>query len=366
VKGELQNAADSAALAAAQALPDGPGQVRLAAQNVAASNSAANNAVALQVGQSQDVELGDWDDETRIFTPLSGSSENEATAVRVNCHLRADRGTQLNLFFAPVIGTDSMNLRAVAVACLDVVKCGRFVGLDSAVVTSGYVDSYDSSKGTYQSQNPGDQGNVCSNGDISIQNATVNGNASPGEGYAVNVSGQGSVSGSTDPHKKLLEGPPVDPGNASSYNDNDLIDPMWFDDFGNLKIPANKSLTLPGGVYFFSKDFTVNGTLTFTSPATIYIQGKVSISGQGLINESQMPGNLLVYPLSDTNVTLSMNNSFYGVVYAPLAQLTVTGNADYYGAALAKSLKLVTSGGVHYDEALEPIIDEQSRPVLKQ
>ena len=84
------------------------------------------------------------------------------------------------------------------------------------------------------------------------------------------------------------------------------------------------------------------------------------------MSRTLLTGGLFVYPLSDTNVTLSMNNSFYGVVYAPLAQLTVTGNADYYGAALAKSLKLVTSGGVHYDEALEPIIDEQSRPVLKQ
>ena len=97
----LQNAADSAAVSAARALPD-----REAATNAAiewaAKNFAAGENVTLQ---PEDVEFGIWDDTTASFTVLEEEDDGTPNAVRINCRRDEENGKSLNLFFAPLLGT---------------------------------------------------------------------------------------------------------------------------------------------------------------------------------------------------------------------------------------------------------------------
>jgi len=98
-KTQLQNAADAAARAAAVAIPDGPPVVRTTTERVAVANQASRNPVT--VFPTEDVEIGQWNQGTATFTPLSGDQENDANAVRVTCVLSEPRAISSICFLLP-------------------------------------------------------------------------------------------------------------------------------------------------------------------------------------------------------------------------------------------------------------------------
>jgi hypothetical protein len=63
---------------------------------------------------------------------------------------------------------------------------------------------------------------------------------------------------------------------------------------------------------------------------------------------------------------VSGTSAFYGFVYAPNSQITITGNAGYYGGAMGRSLVMNNNGGVHADESLPPVQEVPSQPILVQ
>ena len=192
-RSQLQAAADAGARAGILALGDGPNGAKLLAQNAAQDNEVAGSSVV--VLPQEDIELGRWDTVTRVFTPLSGSAESDADSVRITCRCLASRTTAVPTFFARAMGTDSVDVAASAIARSGAI-CGVFVGLDSIVMNGGgtYTDSYNSTLGSYGSQPAGDNGHICSDADITINDGAVNGNAIPGQGDTVTSSG--TVTGS--------------------------------------------------------------------------------------------------------------------------------------------------------------------------
>jgi Flp pilus assembly protein TadG len=111
VQGDLQAAADAAALAAASGLSIDDVTTRDRAVKYAMKNYAAGSGVDLQ---SSDIELGYWDRVTG-FTPVD-SSGARPNAVRVTARLSEDRGTAVGLFLASVLGVDSINMSASSIA----------------------------------------------------------------------------------------------------------------------------------------------------------------------------------------------------------------------------------------------------------
>lgn len=110
---DLQNAADAGAMSGARALNDGREEAILAAKNWAGKNIAAGQSVAVA---DEDVEIGRWDADAATFTVVPANSSDAPNAVRVTCRRTSGRGNPLNLFFAPIIGTDSANLTVSAIA----------------------------------------------------------------------------------------------------------------------------------------------------------------------------------------------------------------------------------------------------------
>ncbi|OAI55041.1 hypothetical protein AYO47_02650 [Planctomyces sp. SCGC AG-212-M04] len=125
---ELQTAADSAALAAAHALPTSRSAATIAAQTWAAKNRAAKSSVSLVT--YEDIEFGAWDSATATFTPLPMTSMTAPNAIRVTCRRLASRGTGLKLFFAATFGTKSTDLRVSAIARVK----DDVLGLNAALV----------------------------------------------------------------------------------------------------------------------------------------------------------------------------------------------------------------------------------------
>lgn len=113
-KAELQNCADSAAIAGARGLLDSPESAESRAEYFAERNSSAGEPV--EFSPNEDLEFGVWDSTSRTFTALAAGSESEATAVRITTRRSSARNNALPLFFARLFGRNSANVSAIAIA----------------------------------------------------------------------------------------------------------------------------------------------------------------------------------------------------------------------------------------------------------
>jgi len=109
VRSQLQIAADSAALAGASSLAEGPQAVFTTADRFARYHTSGGCQLFLL---HDDVELGFWDRKTREFLP----GVNGINAVRVCVRRSAAAGNPAPLFFARALGKATVDLSAQAVA----------------------------------------------------------------------------------------------------------------------------------------------------------------------------------------------------------------------------------------------------------
>ncbi len=112
-KADLQTSIDAAALAGASALSLGPDAARARAIEYAQKNSVFMNDVVLTAG---DIEIGEWNPNTRSFSVVDPDDEPFGNSVRVTGHLTEARGNPLALLFARVVGSDTADVRAQSVA----------------------------------------------------------------------------------------------------------------------------------------------------------------------------------------------------------------------------------------------------------
>jgi hypothetical protein len=100
---------------------------------------------------------------------------------------------------------------------------------------------------------------------------------------------------------------------------------------------------------------TGNGQIVVAPGASIeyYSRGNVNISGNGIINANGVPKDFALIGLpSCTSIQYSGNAKFTGTIYAPSADMTISGNGDTAGAFVGKSVKIGGNGVFHFDEAL--------------
>jgi Flp pilus assembly protein TadG len=371
VRSQLQNAADAGAMAGADALGNGSSAAQAAAQTFAQSNTVAGTSVS--VVPAQDIELGTWDKVALTFTPLSGAAQSNANAVRVTCRVSQARGNALNFFFARIFNQTTADVSAQSVATGAPVKCGPFIGVQSVDMSgSAYTDSFDSSMGPYSGGSAGNQGHVCSNGPISMSGSSeVNGDAHPGKGYTLKTSGSASVSGSQTPLTTALNEHAVDPGDAATVNNNKTI-PLTakgknpLDSHGNFSLSGSDTVTLQPGTYYFAK-FQLSGSssVSLTGKTIFYCTDQVDLSGGTFFNPSQQAADCQIYGMGN-KVSLSGSSDFYGVVYAPSADIDRSGSSDFYGMMVGATLKLSGSGGLHYDESLGTLSGIQASAQIVQ
>lgn len=246
---------------------------------------------------------------------------------------------------------------------------------DGDVTMSGqaFIDSYDSDTGTYASQavntDPvtGDtyanaNGGVGSNMNISA-NGQVNvmGDANPGPGGSVSETGQVHINGSTDPaaEERELEIPTYNPTIAASGS---LSGTTTLGDgtyrYTEISLASRKTVTINGDVimYIDGKIKTSGQSQILINPGAslVIYQGdaEIQMSGQGIVNSSGAPPDLLIYSSSTSRVKLSGQADFYGAIYAPGAYIQYTGQADIFGAIVGDEIKTSGQAELHYDEAL--------------
>lgn len=109
VRSQLQTAADSAALAGAGAMNLSSADVQAIAQQFASANSVSGRSIQLN---ANDIEYGNWDTSTRLFTP----SASLGNAIRVTARTSSATGGETPLFFGGIFNMRSVAQQASAIA----------------------------------------------------------------------------------------------------------------------------------------------------------------------------------------------------------------------------------------------------------
>jgi Flp pilus assembly protein TadG len=350
-KTQLTAVVDAAARCAAKKLATGSttAQAQSAAITLAAQNKVNGAALTLTTAN---VVVGNWDSSAQTFT-ANGTPTN---ACRVTGALSTATGNPVQLYWARVIGRSTCDVHASATATFKSSGYG-LVGLNFIKMSGNASDSYWDTTGVTGGQN----GSIASNGDITLSgSASINGDAHPGIGKS--VSKPGAVTGSTAALTAPLVYPPGSAGSYATTNDDGVI-PVGGNCGilnGSLNLSGNNSLTLPGGNYYFNNYTTSgNSTVTFTGPATLYIYGKLDISGC-TVTYSNQPTNLKIVMVPDSSgnapgsVTISGSSAMYADIYAPQSPLTISGTGDLYGSIVGLSIDMSGTAKIHYDILNDP------------
>jgi len=257
--------------------------------------------------------------------------------------------------------------------------------------TSSFVDSYDSSLGTYATQydnntdHAGESGNVGSNADIALDtNSQIYGNANPGPDGELQTLGPNTlVSGSTDPAEELVPLPPIAVPSIAATGS---------------KVVKGKTLVLgPGDVHLTRLELQAGGRVEVRGPARLVLDdllmranttlsmltggGPVEIYGTGnfqlqsnshLVTETTRPHDAAIY-LSSNNVDgsprstieFNANSQYTGLIYAPRASISIQTMFEIFGSVMARKVALGSNSGIHYDVSLL-FDDDNGAPVYEQ
>jgi hypothetical protein len=210
-------------------------------------------------------------------------------------------------------------------------------------VGNAKTDSYDSNKGGYsEGVNDGHEGNIFSNGAISlVGNALVDGDAHCGPVDNISLTGQAEVTGEKEASGQLISLPSI-------TVPDDVID------IGAI----TGNLTLPTGRYT-CRGIELKGQekLRIIGDVKLYCTGNIQLSGQASIDNTGANGRATNFHIYCTDavtlVDVVGNGEFYGTVYAPGAEIKISGDGNVYGQLIGKGVKFNGNGKVIYDEQLK-------------
>ncbi|PYK32142.1 MAG: hypothetical protein DME57_00920 [Verrucomicrobia bacterium] len=251
------------------------------------------------------------------------------------------------------------------------------------------VDSYDSSDPTKSTNGLYDAAKRQENGDIATDGQLIEaGNAHIFGDVATNagtVSGAANISGveRTDFYQEPIPvGAPVWVNwntSVSTVTNSTTITASGTKGtiasryvLSEVSLGGGKTLTIAGNPdgsqtyveIYVTGDISVAGTgQMIIQPgvtATIYFAGNVDISGNGVLNSNNQPGDLLLYgiqPPSSTpmHVNFGGNTQITASIYAPGHDVTVNGggtNGHVYGSIVGKTVTMTGVSNLHYDEQL--------------
>ena len=121
---------------------------------------------------------------------------------------------------------------------------------------------------------------------------------------------------------------------------------------------TRRILVTSNAVLYVIGNFTLSGSANVTinpgASLKLYVGGAAAtLSGQGVMNKTGFATNFIYYGLpGNKQVGLSGGSTFTGLIYAPEANLILSGGTIIYGATISD--RVSSSGGFkfHYDESL--------------
>jgi len=302
---------------------------------------------------------------TASFDPFSGSQTLSNGTYEVSIDPDDNNPTTAKKVYAIIstgrVGTPQIAKTVQVSAETVTVFSLALFGDDDVSLEGGFTsDGYNSTLGSYASQEPTLDGNVGSNQNIFLEGTptTVQGNVSAGG--SVTISGGGTITGTTEEGANQVDLPSVDTdiNYHSSNNDNSDIgltdngvNPI--NESGALVLDGGDNLNLDAGNYYFTGiEISGNSTLTIVGEVNLYVSGNCGMSGSALVNEAEDPTDFTLYS-NGSSIDLSGGGTFYGAIYAPSANINISGGGDYYGALVGNQITAVGGSSFHYDKAFQ-------------
>lgn len=126
------------------------------------------------------------------------------------------------------------------------------------------------------------------------------------------------------------------------------------------------NLQLKGNVHFSSGCYNINsltenanGTVIVDSgPVIVNLAGSgqttpLDLTGNSVSNPSLVPNNFQVIYAGSGNLKLAGGSAAAGLIYAPNASYSFTGNADWYGSVIGLTMTDMGGTAIHYDRRLK-------------
>lgn len=265
----------------------------------------------------------------------------------------------------------------------------------SSVTFSGVadIDSYDSQIGPWNAAtNRSDRATVATNSTVQLSgSAYVYGYVATG-GTPPSVGGAGRIYGVTSPALPL-----VDPSRVrTDFNTNlsDAVAPAWAAiSLGNITtsvtLPRGGDAVSANGRYLYTASridlggvatLTINGPVDLISTGeltlgnsarillnnvggvslNVYCPQTIDLAGTGLVNNTRNPARATLWGTkpSPGTQTIEIRSSapFVGTVYAPNANVQLSGSTSLSGALIARSVAVSASGVIHYDVRLSSAV----------
>lgn len=250
------------------------------------------------------------------------------------------------------------------------------------------VDAYDSVAGVWDATlNRLDQATVASlsvdNGALGVGNGDIwgyvaTGGGSPDVGPGGSIMGAGSTdtvdasrvstsfyanlfdisvpTGSVDGVNYIVDHTTLAPGSIGSTGT--TINPEVYH-LSSFSISGTDQLNIVGPtVIIVDGNFSVSGwaginIIGVGSSLEMYAAGDVSIGGNGFVNDQLNPESFQLWgtasSLSSQSISVKGNGNTAGVIYAPNADLVISGNGGMSGAAVGETINMNGNVEFHYD-----------------
>jgi len=137
--------------------------------------------------------------------------------------------------------------------------------------------------------------------------------------------------------------------------------PAGLANLGPLSLGGHRLMMLTEGTYWFSSlSITESAQLQTRGAVTLYVTGPIRIAADGIRTSRNYPANLVIHGTADpadparraTAVEIAGVGRFHGAVFAPEADIVVSGGAEVFGALKGRTLSLAGGGALHVDETL--------------
>ncbi len=264
-----------------------------------------------------------------------------------------------------------------------VLSLGVFANQSVTLAPGSVIDAYDSTQGTYASQTDKGGATLGSNASLSLSGTiaaptTVNGSVTPGPGGTLTTSGAVTITGSTAPALEStglpeVEVPEIALAGAQVHDSPyPLVIPPGQSGYESLTVKTGSQALIQGPAT------VVLGTLLLESGAELdfdtsqgavllYVEEVLDLaSGSWLTTSGTAPEEVVIQVPEATQAPVSLRSStqFFGVVYAPLAQVTVASTFEVFGALVADQLSFEGAAKLHFDRHLGQVAAEESLPTF--
>jgi len=354
---KLQNAADGAAMAAAQLVKFDQEGARQAAINLASTVQIGEDPVQLNYNGSNDPEgdivFGRYDRDTHTFTPnLDYTNAVKIVARRTETSL----GGPVSLIFGSLFGVGESNVSRYAIAINAGVTGAGLIALDrnAECALNVWGNAILDVKGGDIQVNSASESGACFQGSVTIETPQLNVKGN------VKIQGGANVTGDIVPnHPQILD--PLKDLPDLSYDTSDdwgvintagTYSPGYYS--GGINLTGNDVVNLEPGIYILDGiGLNIGGGTNFIAEGVMFYlvgAGAVEIGGTGLVRVTPPDPDVHTFPgadiyesvsffqardnLNDALIIGTSNLDLQGTIYFPSNHLSLGGTGDGFGNQL--------------------------------